>query len=120
MSTFDAQAFAIPGVLQSTPLASAHVVLEPLALLVLATVKWVQPRYPALAWEARTRITQCLTQAGSCRAGPGMAIGTGSGLAHAAIDRVFSSKHPEPQEAQQAAQQIAAAPSVRRCHCAAE
>ena len=42
-----------------------------------------------------------------------MAMGTGSGLAHAAIDRVFSSKHPEPQEAQQAAQQIAAAPSVR-------
>lgn len=40
-------------------------------------------------------------------------MGTGSGLAHAAIDRVFSSKHPEPQEAQQAAQQIAAAPSVR-------
>jgi hypothetical protein len=40
----------------------------------------------------------------------GMAIGTGSGLAHAAIDRVFSSKHPEPAEAAQAAQQIAATP----------
>lgn len=42
----------------------------------------------------------------------GMAIGTGSGLAHAAIDRVFSSKHPEPAEAAQAAQQIAAAPAA--------
>lgn len=41
-------------------------------------------------------------------------MGTGSGLAHAAIDRVFSSKHPEPQEAQQAAQQIASTPAV--CH----
>ncbi len=41
-----------------------------------------------------------------------MAIGTGSGLAHAAIDRVFSSKHPEPAEAAQAAQQIAASPQV--------
>ena len=53
----------------------------------------------------------------------GMAIGTGSGLAHAAIDRVFSSKHPEPAEAAQAAQQIAAAPAAdvrSRCdlpHC---
>ena len=49
-----------------------------------------------------------------------MAIGTGSGLAHAAIDRVFSSKHPEPAEAAQAAQQIAAAPAaeVRRLNVA--
>lgn len=42
----------------------------------------------------------------------GMALGTGSAMAHAAIDRVFSSKHPEPAEAAQAAQQIAASPQV--------
>lgn len=41
-----------------------------------------------------------------------MALGTGSAMAHAAIDRVFSSKHPEPAEAAQAAQQIAAAPAA--------
>ncbi|KAK9805152.1 hypothetical protein WJX72_002443 [[Myrmecia] bisecta] len=36
----------------------------------------------------------------------GMALGTGSALAHRAIDSVFSSSHPEPQQAQQAAQQL--------------
>ena len=52
----------------------------------------------------------CSPQLQSCSL-LGMALGTGSGLAHAAIDSVFSSKNPQPQEAQQAAQQIAAAPS---------
>ena len=42
--------------------------------------------------------------------GIGMALGTGSALAHRAVDSVLGSRHPEPAEAQQAAQQIAAQP----------
>lgn len=41
----------------------------------------------------------------------GMALGTGSAMAHRAVDAVLGSRHPPPAEAQQAAQQIAAAPS---------
>jgi hypothetical protein len=39
-----------------------------------------------------------------------MALGTGSALAHRAVDSVLGSRHPEPAEAQAAAQQIAAQP----------
>lgn len=35
-----------------------------------------------------------------------MALGTGSALAHRAIDSVFSSSNPPPAQAQEAAQQI--------------
>lgn len=34
----------------------------------------------------------------------GMALGTGSALAHRAIDSVMGSRHPEPAEATQAAE----------------
>lgn len=34
----------------------------------------------------------------------GMALGTGSALAHRAVDSVLGSRHPEPQAATQAAQ----------------
>ena len=37
----------------------------------------------------------------------GMALGTGSALAHRAVDSVLGSRHPEPAEAQQAATQLA-------------
>ncbi|KAL4421123.1 hypothetical protein ABPG77_001518 [Micractinium sp. CCAP 211/92] len=37
----------------------------------------------------------------------GMALGTGSALAHRAVDSVLGSRHPEPQAATQAAQEIA-------------
>lgn len=40
----------------------------------------------------------------------GMALGTGSALAHRAVDSVLGSRHPEPAQAQAAAQQIAATP----------
>ena len=40
----------------------------------------------------------------------GMALGTGSALAHRAVDSVLGSRNPEPAEAQQAAQQIAQQP----------
>jgi hypothetical protein len=40
----------------------------------------------------------------------GMAFGGGSAMAHRAIDSVFSSSNPPPQEAHQAAQQLAQAP----------
>ena len=36
----------------------------------------------------------------------GMALGTGSAMAHRAVDAVMGSRHPEPQEAQAAAQTI--------------
>ncbi|KAI3431737.1 hypothetical protein D9Q98_004779 [Chlorella vulgaris] len=36
----------------------------------------------------------------------GMALGTGSALAHRAIDSVMGSRHPEPAEATQAAEEI--------------
>lgn len=36
----------------------------------------------------------------------GMALGTGSALAHRAVDSVLGSRHPEPQAATQAAQEI--------------
>ena len=39
-----------------------------------------------------------------------MAFGGGSAMAHRAIDSVFSSNNPPPQEAHQAAAQIAQAP----------
>ena len=39
-----------------------------------------------------------------------MALGTGSALAHRAVDSVLGSRHPDPAEAQQAAQQVAARP----------
>jgi hypothetical protein len=35
-----------------------------------------------------------------------MALGTGSAMAHRAVDAVMGSRHPEPAEAQQAAQEI--------------
>jgi len=37
----------------------------------------------------------------------GMALGTGSALAHRAVDSVLGSRNPEPAEAQQAAIQVA-------------
>jgi hypothetical protein len=40
----------------------------------------------------------------------GMAFGGGSAMAHRAIDSVFSSSNPPPQEAHQAAQQLAQTP----------
>ena len=39
-----------------------------------------------------------------------MALGTGSALAHRAVDSVLGSRHPEPAQAQAAAEQIARAP----------
>ena len=39
-----------------------------------------------------------------------MALGTGSALAHRAVDSVLGSRHPEPAQAQAAAEQIAQAP----------
>ena len=36
----------------------------------------------------------------------GMALGTGSAMAHRAVDAVMGSRHPAPAEAQQAAQTI--------------
>ena len=36
----------------------------------------------------------------------GMALGTGSAMAHRAVDAVLGSRHPVPAEAQQAAQTI--------------
>lgn len=36
----------------------------------------------------------------------GMALGTGSAMAHRAVDAVLGSRHPAPAEAQQAAQTI--------------
>ncbi|BDA47312.1 Uncharacterized protein C6C3.02c [Coccomyxa sp. Obi] len=41
----------------------------------------------------------------------GMALGTGSALAHRAVDSVLGSRHPEPAQAQAAAEQIAQAPN---------
>lgn len=38
----------------------------------------------------------------------GMALGTGSAMAHRAVDAVMGSRHPAPAEAQQAAQTIVA------------
>jgi coiled-coil-helix-coiled-coil-helix domain-containing protein 10 len=40
-----------------------------------------------------------------------MALGTGSALAHRAVDSVLGSRNPEPAAAVQAAEQVAAAPS---------
>lgn len=54
---FDAKAFAHSRGLQANPIAAAHVVVETSALYALATVRWVQPRYPVLAWEASAPIT---------------------------------------------------------------
>lgn len=45
----------------------------------------------------------------------GMALGTGSALAHRAVDSVLGSRHPEPAQAQAAAQQIAQEPN-EPCH----
>ena len=42
----------------------------------------------------------------------GAAIGTGSALAHRAVDSVLGSRHPEPAQAQQAAEQLAREPDV--------
>lgn len=41
----------------------------------------------------------------------GMALGTGSALAHRAVDSVLGSRHPEPAAAVEAASQVAAAPN---------
>ncbi|KDD75864.1 hypothetical protein H632_c465p1 [Helicosporidium sp. ATCC 50920] len=38
----------------------------------------------------------------------GMALGTGSALAHRAVDSVLGSRHPEPAQAQAAAEQLVA------------
>lgn len=40
----------------------------------------------------------------------GMALGTGSALAHRAVDSVLGSRNPDPAQAQQAAQQVAEKP----------
>ncbi|CAK0783322.1 hypothetical protein CVIRNUC_006521 [Coccomyxa viridis] len=40
----------------------------------------------------------------------GMALGTGSALAHRAVDSVLGSRHPEPAQAQAAAEEIAQRP----------
>ena len=42
----------------------------------------------------------------------GMALGTGSALAHRAVDSVLGSRNPEPAQAQQAAEQIAREPDT--------
>lgn len=42
----------------------------------------------------------------------GMALGTGSALAHRAVDSVLGSRHPDPAEAQQAAEQVAREPDT--------
>ncbi|KAK9836183.1 hypothetical protein WJX81_007396 [Elliptochloris bilobata] len=41
----------------------------------------------------------------------GMALGTGSALAHRAVDSVLGSRHPEPAQAQEAAAQVAQTPN---------
>eukprot|EP00887_Chlorella_sp_A99_P000445 scaffold17.g445.t1 len=41
----------------------------------------------------------------------GMALGTGSAMAHRAVDAMLGSRHPEPAQAAQAAQEIAATPN---------
>jgi len=40
----------------------------------------------------------------------GMALGTGSALAHTAINSVFGSRHPDPVQVQQAADTVARTP----------
>lgn len=42
----------------------------------------------------------------------GMALGTGSALAHRAVDSVLGSRHPDPAQAQQAAEQVAREPDT--------
>jgi len=41
----------------------------------------------------------------------GMAMGTGSAIAHTAINSVFGSRHPDPVQVQQAAEQVATTPN---------
>ena len=42
----------------------------------------------------------------------GMALGTGSALAHRAVDSVLGSRNPDPAQAQQAAEQVAREPET--------